>query len=136
VLDQAVLAGFCGTEEYHRYSPLFRRMLLTDGALYVAESGGRSGAFWLMDAIASHQPRLLRHPDGRLQGIQFWALRKRPDPEGGAVLECCADSGEKPAVRQVIEYTDFFTNGDTEFRLWAAPVDDQGNWVIMLPSEY
>jgi hypothetical protein len=63
-------------------------------------------------------------------------LRKRPDPEGGAVLECCADSGEKPAVRQVIEYTDFFTNGDIEFRLWAAPVDDQGNWVIMLPSEY
>ena len=62
MLDQAVLAGFSGTEEYHRYSPLFRRMLLTDGAKYVADNGGGHGAYWLMDAIASHQPKLLRSP--------------------------------------------------------------------------
>ena len=54
---QSNLAQFTGTEAYHRWSPLFPRMVLTDGAMFVAKHGGTSGAFWLMDAIVSHQPK-------------------------------------------------------------------------------
>jgi hypothetical protein len=50
------LAGFTGTTKWHRWSPLFPKMVMTDGALYVAENAGKHGAFWLMDAIASYQP--------------------------------------------------------------------------------
>ena len=62
---QSQLAQFSGTDGYIRWSPLFPRMVLTDGAKFVADNGGTSGAYWLMDAIASHQPKALK--DERLR---------------------------------------------------------------------
>ena len=47
---QAELDQFTGTEGYIRWSPLFRRMVLTDGAKFVADNGGAHGAYWLVDA--------------------------------------------------------------------------------------
>src|SRR3954470_10215609 len=100
MLNPHELSNFTGTEHYTRWNPLFRHMLLTDGARYVAENGGQHGAYWVMDAIASHQVDLQRHPDGRLRDMQFWTLKVQDDKS--AVLTCVADAGEKPAVEQHI----------------------------------
>ena len=126
------LVQFTGTESYHRWSPLFPRMVLTDGAMFVAKHGGTSGAFWLMDAIASWQPKALKNE--RLRDIQFWKL-KVTEKEGrkSAVLTCRADSGEKPAITQRIEYTDFDL---PEIDLWVGPVDEAVGQVLFLPGEY
>jgi hypothetical protein len=120
------LDQFCGTTEYYRWSSLFPRAVLTDGTHYVAE---KAGAYWLMDAIASHQPAIKRHPDARLRDIQFWRLRVSEDKS--AVLTCVADDGCKPAVEQAIEFTDFPL---PEIRLYVTLDEEQ--IVIMLPSEY
>jgi hypothetical protein len=129
MLNQSSLDQFIGTEGYHRWSILFRNHVLTDGAKYVADNGGTNGAYWLMDAIASYHGKLMRNKDTRLRDIQFWNLKVNGNT---AVLTCRADSGEKPAVTQKIEYTDFDL---PEIDLWVQPGGD-GLWVIMLKSEY
>jgi len=128
---QSQLDQFTGTEAYTRWSPLFRRMLLTDGAKFVADNGGGSGAYWIMDAIASHQPKAMRNE--RLREMQFWKLEvTETDGMRSAVLTCRVDSGEEPVITQKIEYTDFDL---PEIDLWVAPLDEN-NYVIMLPTEY
>ncbi len=127
MIDKNVLAQFRGTDGYTRYSPLFRRLLLTDGAKYVAENGGTNGAFWLMDAIGSYQSKLLKKEC--FQEYQFWKLEVTGS---SAVLTCREDTGVKPAVKQKIEYTDFDL---ASIELWVMPMGD-GNYVIMLPSEH
>jgi len=123
------LSQFTGTESWHRWSALFPKMLLTDGAQYVAEKGGDSGAYWLMDAIASYQPELMKNP--RLRDAQFWKLSVQPDKS--AVLECVEDVGCEPAVTQQIDHTDFDLN---ELKLYCMPVGDGIHYTILLPSEY
>jgi hypothetical protein len=123
------LSQFTGTTNHYRWSGLFRNCVLTDGTHYLAET---AGAYWLMDAIASHQPRLRRHKDSRLRTLQFWTL-KVDQQKHSAVLSCRADSAEKPAVLQRIEYTDFPL---PEITIWVA-VGQQGEpTVLMVPSEY
>jgi len=133
------LGHFHGTEEWHRhrcFSPL--PILLTDGALYLAENGGGSvagSAFWLMDAIASYQgeKKYARHL------FQIWRLIVTPETEGksrSAVL-LCGDKLEKPIARQEIEFTDFLLDGET--MLYASREEHQPGQkclIILLPSEY
>lgn len=128
MLDAASLAQFTGTEGYERWSPLFRNMVLSDGAKYVALNGGTNGAFWLMDAIASHQPAALKIP--QLRDIQFWKLTVNEDHS--CDLVCRIDSDREPSIKQHIEYTDF---DQKEFDLWVGPLDEK-HYVIYLPSEY
>lgn len=119
---QAALPHFHGTEHWHRYSPtLFRNILLTDGAKYVADA---AGAYWLMDAIASHLPSV---PAGEWLTI---ATLTRED--GGAVLMLSDDTPPtKVYARQDIEYTDFPLDLIKFF------VSRQGcDWIILLPGEY
>lgn len=119
-----------GSESYHRFSSLFRRTLLTDGAHTLAET---AGAYWLMDAIASHQAGAAKkgftHYD-----TQFWQLTVHEKPIRGkkAVLELRHDSGEPAVIRQLIEYTDFPVG---QWKLWVGAVDETMK-VIMLPTEY
>ena len=40
---QSELDQFTGTKGYTRWSPLFRRMVLTDGTKFVADNGGGHG---------------------------------------------------------------------------------------------
>ena len=54
---QSDLAQFTGTESYHRWSPLFPRMVLTDGAMFVAENGGTTGRFGLWTLLRPTSPR-------------------------------------------------------------------------------
>lgn len=125
-LKESDLNHFTGTEQYKRWSILFQRMVLTDGAHYVAE---KAGAFWLMDAIASHQPKILKNKDQRLKTLQIWELSVK---DNAAVLTCCADTGTKPAVKQKIEYTDFPL---PSIKFYVVPVDEIV-YAIMLTSEY
>lgn len=131
------LAGFYGTEQWHRhrcFSPL--PILLTDGALYLAENGGGPGpsAFWLMDAIASYQgeKKLARHH------FQTWRLIVTPESENksrSAVLIC--GEVQKPIVKQEIEFTDFLLDGET--LLYASRDElEPGKLclIILLPGEY
>lgn len=128
-IDQTELKQFMGTSGWHRWSPLFSRTLLTDGAMYVAENGGTDGAYWLMDAIASYQPTLRKN--AKLRDAQFWTLTVRPDKS--AVLKCIEDTGMAPVVTQEISHTDFDMD---EIKLYCMPVGDGKHHTILLPSEY
>ena len=134
MLTKNDLRNFTGTEQYHRISSLFPRVVATDGGIHVARHGGQGGAFWLLEAIASYQPELQRHPDERLRDMQFWKLVVNADKS--AVLSCVPDTGEKPVVEQHIEFTDFDL---PEIDLWAAPTDDGKGGLLLvlhLPSEH
>jgi hypothetical protein len=131
------LGSFTGTMEYHRLGFPFKNVVLTDGAQYVAKNGGTHGAYWLMQAIASHIPgvvRKARAAGGHAAWIQFWTLTVNPDRS--AVLSCVLDKGEPEIARQRIEYTDFDL-GKIDVHV-ASTEDGDGRtvWVIMLPSEY
>lgn len=124
-IDVNMLGHFTGTEALNRWSPLFRRTLLTDGALYVAENGG---AFWLLDAIASHQPKAMKNE--RLRKFQIWELKVN-HKSGHAVLTCREDSDVKPAITQRINYTDFELD---QIKFYVE--FDGEHQTIMLPSEH
>jgi hypothetical protein len=129
-LDPSMLNQFSGTESYHRWSPLFRNVVLSDGAKYVAEKGGQSGAYWLMDAIASQIPLAAKqHP--MCQDMQFWTLSVNLKKKS-AVLTCVPDSGMPPVVTQRISLTDFDL---PEIQFFVQHADEK-TWVIFLPSEY
>jgi hypothetical protein len=125
------LTHFYGTDGYCRWSILFPDMVLTDGAKFLAE---RAGAYWLMDAIASHQKSARRRNEA-MQDFQVWTLTV--DESRRAILAGSHDSGGghkgAPTIRQVIEYTDFPL---AEQKLYVAPLGDGRHSVIMLPSEY
>ena len=110
------LNGFYGTNEWHRWSILFPKMLLTDGAKYVAD---KCEAYWLMDNIASHQRKALQ--DKKLQDIQFWTLKlNAKGSRYAATLICERDTGDI-AIKQEIEYTDFPL---PEIKLYVQPMGD------------
>jgi hypothetical protein len=123
------LANFYGTEGYHRLVPFVPNLVFTDGAKALAVGGG---AFWLMEAIASHQNRAMR--DESLRGFQFWKLRVNDDRS--AVLTCERDEGDV-AITQEIPATDFPLK---EAKVWVVSggegPDGEAFMVGMLPSEY
>lgn len=112
---QAQLAQYSGTENHYKH---FTGLLYTDGVKAMAEL---CGAYWLIDAIASHQPQCRRDP--MLREMQFWFLRKVKD---GWELICERDEGDD-AFKQQIEFSDFPLN---DIQIWVQ--DD----VMLLPSEY
>jgi hypothetical protein len=125
---QAGLANFTGTEQYHRFSVLFSRHIITDGVKWLCDN---TGCYWLLDAIASHHARCMKDP--QLKQIQFWTLTVHPKDtkrKHMATLTCARDEGDN-AFKQEILYTDFPM---PEIKLWVQP--NAGNFVIFLPSEY
>ncbi len=127
-LIRADLAQFTGDPDRFRH-PLNRRVLFTLGVQYVAEKGE---AYWLVDAIASYFGSSLMMKaiakDDRLASLQFWRLKVNKDHR--AVLTMRADSGERPAITQRIEYTDFPLG---RIDIWAG--FDGTHWTLYLPSE-
>ena len=132
MLDQAKLSQFTGTEKYTRLGFPFRNVVLTDGALYVAEHGGESGAFWLMQAIASHIPGVYRRGGSPAQ-FHVWTLTVAPDKS--AVLEARLDKDTPVLASQKFSLVDF---EEGEWMFYAAAQDHPSGklWVIMLTSEY
>ena len=156
------LGYFTGTEKWNRYACLCPHIvLLTDGALYIAEHGGEDGntAYWLIDAISSYQGEAaLKH-----HAFQVWKLSVLPpDPEippmsVAAVLRSkqpanqdrnshrhafltCTNGDEKQLARQEIELTDFLPIGDVTIYASVEKHPDISNdrqvMILLLPSEY
>lgn len=118
MLTQANLAQFSGTTRYYQH--WLRRLVFTDGVHYVAETGG---AYWLIDAIASYQPKLLKDPI--LQQFQHWILKVDLDNQKAQLI--CEKDSDDVVLTQDIEFTDFPLD---EIRFYLV------TGVLMLPSEY
>lgn len=90
------LEGFIGSENWYQHG-LVRSITYTDGAKYVADSGG---AYWLLDEIALAQkfnPRIKAEP------FQVWKLEVS-DNKG--VLTCDDGNGNVVSTKE-IPFTDF-----------------------------
>ncbi len=114
--DPQQLSYFTGTEQYYRIS---RQHLLTDGAKYLADS---AGAYWLMDAIASHLAEI---------GTADWFVLVRMKVVDSAALMIYEAGNGNEHARQAIPFTDFPLDEITVYCCW-----DGEHWVLMLPSEY
>ena len=111
------LAHFTGTENWHRFNPLMRNVLATDGAMYLAKKGE---AFWLLDIIGS----LKLVPKCANEGFIKCVLAKNDD---GSASFTATNGNKKTLYTQEISYTDFPLD---EITLYF--IDN----VILLPSEY
>ena len=116
---------FTGSETFFRYSILFPKTLLTEGAKYVAD---KAECYWLIDDISALQLNVKAKADG----LQVWkiVLDKKGD-----VCVICSDGNGNAIHRQRIDYTDFPLDIENpEFTFWVA--DNGAGITIMLPSEY
>lgn len=118
------LAQFYGTQAYHTFSSLFRNLVLTDGAKYLADA---CGCYWLFDIVGS-----LLVTDKKM--VSYFkrqspvVVRIKKNDKGGALVSI--GSEKKPVYTQEIPYTDFPLN-EYEFL-----VGDNGDcFVAMLWSE-
>jgi hypothetical protein len=94
------LRQFTGTSKYWRHLyPSHSPLLITDGCRYVRDE---LESHWLFDNI------LLYQDDKRLKGLNFqlWELRQSKK-DLSWLLTCREDSGNKPIISQVIEFSDF-----------------------------
>ena len=90
--DASQLSYFTDTTAYYRIS---NRHLLTDGTKYVAEA---AGAFWLMDAVASHLDEI---------GTADWFVLIKLTVKDSRAVMVYEDGNGKEHARQEIAYTDF-----------------------------
>ncbi len=90
------LAQFTGSECWYRH-PLYPSITYTHGAQFVAEAGG---AYWLLDAIVSHQ----HTARVRSELFQVWTLKVAQDRS--AVLTC-EDGDHGLIASQPIAFADF-----------------------------
>lgn len=119
-LEQA-LENFYGTQSWYRWSKLYPNILMTDGVKFLADN---AKAYWLCDAIASHQS----NEKVAKEWFQAWRLYKG---KGMWILRC-EDGNDRLIVEQLIEYTDFPLN---TIGIWAI-MDGSGNRILLLPNEY
>ncbi len=114
------LSGFTGSETIYRHG-LNRRFFHTEGIQHLADA---VGAHWLIDVVASHQPK----PKVHGEPFQLWRITLKDG--GGCTVTMRRDSGERPIIIQRIPYTDF----PEDFE-WYACENGQGH-TMMLKSEY
>lgn len=115
-LNKADLKQFSGSEYWYRHS-MVRSILFTDGAKYVAETGG---AYWLLDEIAFAQKSKKKVA---AEEFQLWRLTVKDN----AATLVCEDGNGRKILSKRIPFTDF-------------PLDEISfyfiNNTILLPSEY
>ncbi len=114
--DPSQLTHFTGTERYYKLS---NRHLLTDGTRYLAD---KAGAYWFMDATASHLSEL---------GTADWFVLVRLTVSGHLAVLRYEDGNGTVRAEQKIPYTDFPMRECCLYACW-----DGEYWVLMLPSEY
>lgn len=124
------MAHAIGTERYIKHNSGL--LVFTDGVNQLRQD---ADAFWLVDAITSHQ---IDHRDKR---FQCWELVVNKDHS--AVLTMKEDTGQPELVKQEIPYTNFplenikFYVQEGGYSNWNGTSE---NWttclVLMLPSEY
>lgn len=83
------------------YEHWTQRLLYTEGVKHMADA---AGAYWLVDAIASHRRNPATNP--ARAPFQLWTLSPTADGRG-ATLTMREDSGGEILVCQLIEFTDF-----------------------------
>jgi hypothetical protein len=111
------LPYYYGSEERHKFSILYPKVLLTDGAKYIADS---CQAYWLFDVIASYL--------SKVKDVFYVAKLV----VNGKTATFTLDDGNKNIlVTQNIEFTDFPLEGISLYVML-----DGTNWTICLPSEY
>jgi hypothetical protein len=122
------LSGFCGTEAYHKFSVLFPKVVMTDGAKYLADS---TGAYWFMDIIGSVYAA---HPNRKQfweHGFAVWTLKV----EGSQGVVTADDGNDNLIYTQEIPYTDFPFPEITLYTELGETTKDGLVMVIMLPRE-
>ena len=92
---RAELRQFTGSTEFYRH--FSNAVIYTEGVRYLAR---KAGLYWLIDLIASLQPRALK--DRMLREFQLWELRIA---NGKAVLVCLRDSDDE-AFRIPLKFAD------------------------------
>ena len=112
------LRQFTGSEQWYRHG-INRSVLFTDGAKYVADTGG---AYWLLDEIALAQ----RH-NKRVAGEEFQLWKLAVNLDQHTAMLTCDDGNGNIVFRKKIEFTDFPLE---EISLYFC------NNTILLPSEY
>lgn len=116
---QQQLQHFTGTEHYYRYG---RRLLLTDGTKFLAET---AGCFWLCDCVSSYIDTIPTD--------EYFVIVRLERAGQGAYFEMIDDL---PAKRwfavQKIPYTDFPL---TKIKLYLERVSDE-EFCLLLPSEH
>jgi len=150
VLCNEIINNSIGSDEIVIWNRIFPRFACTNALKELAEV---AGAYWLLDAIASHVicsvPRLKNvcpELHCRMFELSFWDLHKFQDEAHGWVLmghdgniKTDPDNKASPElgpVHQRIDVLDFpLQNG---FTVYCARThfNDRNGWVLMLPSEY
>jgi hypothetical protein len=133
-LKSGDLSRFIGSVEWTRWSPLFSETIASEGMMFVASQGE---AFWLLDAIASHEENneelvAACEQSARFDYLHFWRLTVDAETRE-ARLVCIADEGEPPVVQQDISYTDFPLS---ELTVYAGNDGPGTPRKLFLPSEY
>lgn len=147
------LAGFTGTESYTRMKYPWANLLLTDGVAYLCKN---AECYWLLDVIASYQPKQLRDCEfqhwtltvatedvpamreftqgSMTDGIGKISSQKIPPVKNGSSVVTCSDGNEHTLVEQRIDWANFPLN---EIRLYAERTEyPERGLVVMLTSEY
>jgi len=110
------LSYFCGDlERYHHW---MRRFVFTPGVKYLADN---AEAYWLLDAIGSHQT----DPKVKAEEFQVWTLKVDLATSKAELI--CTDGNENRVTSQKIPFTTFPMR---EVTLWLA------NWTLYLPDEH
>jgi hypothetical protein len=94
------LDNFCGSDVFYKHWT--NALSFTVGVKFLADNGGDQGAYWLIDAIASHQKRCMK--DAMLCEFQLWTIEHQEIGKGCDLI-CWRDTNDE-AFRQSIEYTD------------------------------
>jgi hypothetical protein len=117
-LKTSDLSQFTGSEHWYRHG-INRKVLFTDGAKHVADTGG---AWWLIDEIALIQPY---EQAVAAEPFQVWTLKVNKNDD--TAILTCEDGNYKKVYEKKIPFTDFPLD---EITLWFA------DNTIYLPSEH
>lgn len=123
---------------------LCRKVFYSEVVKALAET---KGAYWLIDAIASHvaaNPKFKTacSKDERFRDMSIWILRKNTAEDGPmAELIAVSDTDNRsmshPKIKQEIPFTDFeFENGDKKLYCGLTQVGAEVGYLIYDPSEY
>ena len=111
------LKQFTGSVEY---TTLTKNVVLTEGALYLAE---HAACYWLFDLYASHLFSINKDVE------EFTCLKlSKTDNSASVTID---DGNGRVLAEQHVEYTDFPLTGIKLYGCWSGDY-----WVLMLPSEY
>jgi hypothetical protein len=112
------LDQFYGSEKFTRWTSI-SKSVLTDGALYVAET---AGAFWLFDSIQSYLD----------QHQADWAQTTMVVHDDDSATLTMTNGNDDPLSEWKIPFTDF---PEPEIKIWSVR-NELNAHTHMLPSEY